>query len=122
MKEKLKKNWHIIVIVVLACIYMSKCTTSCNRGHVINDLNNKIEKMDSTYKSDVDSLNLVINHQGHMIDILNERLTGANNLNSAVSAEREKTNEANNRASEANKRAEQLRKQNEQLKKKTDNQ
>ena len=74
-----------------------------------------------SYNANVDSLNLVINHQGHMIDILNERLTGANNLNSAVSAEREKTNEANNRASEANRRAEQLRKQNEQLKKITDN-
>lgn len=120
MKEKLKKNWHIIVIAILLLFSMNKCATSCTRGHVINDLNTKIEKMDSAYNANVDSLNLVINHQGHMIDILNERLTGANNLNSAVSAERKKTNEANNRASEANRRAEQLRKQNEQLKKKTE--
>lgn len=118
MKEKLKKNWHIIVIVVLTFWGMNRCTTSCNSNHKLNDANKTIETM----HSNIDSLNLVINHQSHMIDILNERLTGANNLNSAVSAEREKTNEANNRASEANKRAEQLRKQNEQLKKKTDNQ
>ena len=86
---------YALVIAILLLFSMNKCATSCTRGHVINDLNTKIEKMDSTYNSNIDSLNLVINHQGHTIDILNERLTGANNLNSAVSAEREKTNEAN---------------------------
>lgn len=113
--EKIKKNWQIILIIVLILFSMSKCTTSCNRGGEIKKLNNKIEQMDSTYIHDVDSLTTIVNKQSHEIDILNERLTGATNLNSAVSAEREKTNEANNRAAEANRRAEQLRKQNEKL-------
>lgn len=116
MKEKLKKNWHIIVIVILILFGMNKCTTSCTRGHIINNQLKQIEQCDSMYNHDIDSLTNIVQQQSHQIDILNEKLTGANNLNSAVSAEREKTNEANSRAAEANRRAEQLRKQNEQLK------
>ena len=47
MKEKIKKNWYIIVIVILLIFGMNKCTTSCNRGHEINNLKQEVSKRDS---------------------------------------------------------------------------
>lgn len=65
--EKIKKNWHIIVIVLLLFFGLSKCTQSCNRSTTI-DMNNKtIEQKDSVIKVLNDSI-VSLNHQ---IDLLN---------------------------------------------------
>lgn len=45
--DKIKKNWQIIVIVILLLFSMSKCTQSCNRQGIINEQSVKIEKLDS---------------------------------------------------------------------------
>lgn len=60
MKEKLKKNWKEILLVVLLIFSMNKCTQSCNRANKIEDLNKELVIADSTYNYDVDSLSEVI--------------------------------------------------------------
>lgn len=115
MKEKIKKNWHIIVIVFLTIFGMNKCATSCNREHEINHLNQEVAKRDSLLLNLSDTLYDKV----HQIEMLELELKGANNLNEAVANERSKTDEANARAADANRRADKLRKQNEELKKTT---
>jgi len=66
MKEKLKKNWHIIVIIVLVLFSLSKCTQSCNRQFECDTLNHTIEQKDSMLNVYNDSI-ITLNHK---IDIL----------------------------------------------------
>ena len=115
MKEKIKKNWYIIVIVILLIFGMNKCTTSCNRGHEINNLKREVSKRDSLLQNLSDTLY----NKVHQIEMLELELKGANNLNEAVANERSKTDEANARAVDANRKVDKLRKQNEELKKTT---
>ena len=115
MKEKIKKNWYIIVIVILLIFGMNKCSTSCNRGHEINNLKREVSKRDSLLQNLSDTLY----NKVHQIEMLELELKGANNLNKAVANERSKTDEANARAADANRKVDKLRKQNEELKKTT---
>lgn len=48
--EKIKKNWKIIVIVLLFIFGLNKCTQSCNRQGVIDKQAIEIQQMDSTIK------------------------------------------------------------------------
>jgi len=64
--EKIKKNWHIIVIVLLALFSLSKCTQSCNRQFEIDKSNLTIEQKDSVITVLNDSI-VTLNHK---IDIL----------------------------------------------------
>ena len=45
--NKLKKNWQLIVIVLLLLFSVSKCTQSCNRQGLINKQTQQIEMLDS---------------------------------------------------------------------------
>ena len=64
--EKIKKNWHIIVIVLLVFFSVSKCTQSCNRSIKIDNSVKVIEQKDSTIKVLKDSI-VTLNHN---IDLL----------------------------------------------------
>ena len=64
--EKLKKNWYLIVIVILLVFGLSKCSQSCNRQTTIDNTNIELAKRDSTIKVMNDSI-VSLNHQ---IDLL----------------------------------------------------
>ena len=53
----IKKNWKIIVIVLLVLFGMNKCTVSCNRGTTISKQQIELLQKDSIIKAQADSLN-----------------------------------------------------------------
>ena len=57
--EFIKKNWKIIVIVLLVLFGMNKCTVSCNRGTTINKQQIELVQKDSIIKAQNDSLNIL---------------------------------------------------------------
>lgn len=57
MKEKLKQNWKVIVIIVLALFSLSKCTQSCTRGGKVKAKTAVIDSLTTV----IDSQALVIN-------------------------------------------------------------
>lgn len=74
--EKLKKNWYIIVIVILLIFSLSKCTQSCNRQTTIDKINVELVKKDSTIKVMNDSI-VSLNHK---IDLLTNDKTNQEKL------------------------------------------
>lgn len=56
--EFIKKNWKIILIVLLVLFGMNKCTVSCNRGTKINNQQVELLQKDSIIKAQEDSLKL----------------------------------------------------------------
>lgn len=74
--EKLKKNWYIIVIVILLIFSLSKCTQSCNRQTTIDKTNVELVKKDSTIKVMNDSI-VSLNHK---IDLLTNDKTNQEKL------------------------------------------
>ena len=46
-----KKNWQLVLIVILAIFSFSKCTQSCNRQSTINKQSKEISYLDSLSKS-----------------------------------------------------------------------
>lgn len=56
--EFIKKNWKIILIVLLVLFGMNKCTVSCNRGTKINNQQVELLHKDSIIKAQEDSLKL----------------------------------------------------------------
>lgn len=74
--EKLKKNWYIIVIVILLIFSLSKCTQSCNRQTTIDKTNIELVKKDSTIKVMNDSI-VSLNHK---IDLLTNDKTNQEKL------------------------------------------
>lgn len=74
--EKLKKNWQIIVIVVLLVFGLSKCSQSCNRQTTIDTQNIELAKRDSTMKVMNDSI-VSLNHK---IDLLTNDKTNQEKL------------------------------------------
>ncbi len=74
--EKLKKNWYIIVIVILLIFSLSKCTQSCNRQTIIDKTNVELVKKDSTIKVMNDSI-VSLNHK---IDLLTNDKTNQEKL------------------------------------------
>ena len=56
--EFIKKNWKIIVIVLLVLFGMNKCTVSCNRGTKIDKQQIELVQKDSIIKAQSDSLKL----------------------------------------------------------------
>lgn len=74
--EKLKKNWYIIVIVILLIFSLSKCTQSCNRQTTIDKTNVELVKKDSIIKVMNDSI-VSLNHK---IDLLTNDKTNQEKL------------------------------------------
>jgi len=54
----IKKNWKIILIVLLVLFGMNKCTVSCNRGTKINKQQMELVQKDSIIKAQSDSLKM----------------------------------------------------------------
>ena len=107
----IKKNWQLIVIVILAIFGLSKCTQSCNRQGKFDRLQNEYNALDSAYRADTVRMVNIIKEQNAELGIMNERVDGLNRMNEAVDAEKARTDEANKRANSAESREAQLRKQ-----------
>ena len=88
--EKIKKNWHIIVIVILLLFGMSKCTQSCNRSTEIDNNNTIIQQKDSTIKVLNDSV-VSLNHK---IDLLSNDKSNQEKLIESQKESLDKINEA----------------------------
>ena len=88
--EKIKKNWYIIVIVVLLLFGMSKCTQSCNRSTEINKNITTIEQKDSLIKVLEDSV-VSLNHK---IDLLSNDKSNQEKLIESQKESIDKINEA----------------------------
>jgi len=56
--EFVKKNWKIILIVLLILFGMNKCTVSCNRSTKIDKQQIELVQKDSIIKAQADSLNI----------------------------------------------------------------
>lgn len=90
--EQIKKNWKIILIIVLAVFSLSKCTQSCNRACMANKLETEINNKDSVIKTLKDSCTVL----NTTIKVYEERVSG---MQQSIDIQ----NEANKRISEANK-------------------
>ena len=88
--EKIKKNWQIIVIVILLLFGMSKCTQSCNRSTEINKNITTIEQKDSVIKVLEDSV-VTLNHK---IDLLSNDKSNQEKLIESQKESIDKINEA----------------------------
>lgn len=86
--EKIKKNWQIIVIVILLLFGMSKCTQSCNRSTEINKNTITIEQKDSLIKVLNDSI-VTLNHK---IDLLSNDKSNQEKL---IESQKESINKIN---------------------------
>ena len=53
MLEKIKRNWKIILIVILFIFGLNKCTQSCNRQIQIDEQTKKINQLDSALNSKI---------------------------------------------------------------------
>lgn len=56
MKDKIKKNWKTILIVLLVLFSLNKCTVSCNRQGVIDKQTTELVKKDSIILSNQDTI------------------------------------------------------------------
>lgn len=79
MKDFLNKYWKNIVIVILVLFSLNKCTVSCNRGNKLKQTNIEIAQRDSV----ITDMNDTIKHLKSEIQILNEKLTGIQNVANA---------------------------------------
>jgi len=79
MKDFLNKHWKNIVIVILVLFSLNKCTVSCNRGNKLKQTNIEIMQRDSV----ITDMNDTIKHLKAEIQILNEKLTGIQNVANA---------------------------------------
>lgn len=97
MKEKLKKNWKTILIVLLVLFSLNKCTVSCNRGQKLTKANKELVQKDSSIKAMSDSiktLNQTINSLSTQTDMLkgfNKQQRMADSLNRAAQKEQMST-------------------------------
>lgn len=57
--EYIKKNWKIILIVLLVVFSLNKCTVACNRSNTIDKQATEIIRKDSVIKVQADSLNIL---------------------------------------------------------------
>ena len=79
MKDFLNKHWKNIVIVILVLFSLNKCTVSCNRGNKLKQTNIEVMQRDSV----ITDMNDTIKHLKAEIQILNEKLTGIQNVANA---------------------------------------
>ena len=70
MKSFLKKNWNVIVILVLVVFGLNKCTQSCNRETSIQELSEKLSNKTSQSDSIISVLNDSIVVLNHELDLL----------------------------------------------------
>ncbi len=94
--DKIKKYWKEIVIGLLICFSMSKCTQSCSRDTQLNK--NKIEYTTTLAEKDslIGVLNDSINSMSIQLQVYKEKISG---LNQALVIQ----DEANKRIADAKK-------------------
>lgn len=77
--EYIKKNWKVIVIVLLTLFSLSKCTTSCSRGTEIDRLNLELTKKDSIIierNCEIDTLHTNIRELNYVISLCETKIEG----------------------------------------------
>jgi hypothetical protein len=74
VKEYIKTNWKIIVIILLALFSLSKCTSSCSNKQKVKKLTTELVQHDSTKNADFLKLNNTIRIQNDSIKYLNVEL------------------------------------------------
>ena len=79
LKYKLKKNWKIILIVLLLLFSLNKCTVSCNRQGVIDKQNLELSNQDSIIKIQNDSIKILNIELTNKLD-KEEAVSDAHNL------------------------------------------
>lgn len=57
--EFIKKNWKMVLIVLLVVFSLNKCTVACNRDTKINKQQTELVQKDSIIKVQADSLNIL---------------------------------------------------------------
>ena len=107
MMKFIKKNWKIILIVLLVIFSLNKCTVACNRSHTIDNQATEIVKKDSIIKSKSDSLNILkirwndaqqsqSTYQGIAIGNQQNLLNEIESLNSALKTYKDHVNNLTN--------------------------
>ena len=94
MKSFLKKNWNVIVILVLVVFGLNKCTQSCNRETSIQELSEKLSNKTSQSDSIISALNESIVVLNHELDLLRHDKTSQDVLVATQRDAIEKINEA----------------------------
>ena len=94
--EKIKKNWHIIVIILLLLFGMNRCANSCTNSNKYDK--SELEKTQIVHQKDsiISCLEDSINELNTIIKIYEEKVSG---LNHALTIQ----DEANKRISESKK-------------------
>lgn len=88
--NKIKKNWQVIIIIVLLLFSLSKCTQSCNRQLTINKNISEISQRDSVINALNDSI-ILLNHN---IDLLTNDKSNQQKLIDSQKESIDKINEA----------------------------
>ena len=76
--ESIKKHWKEALIGLFCIMYMSKCTQSCNRAGINDELNNTIVNKDSiinTLQDSITVLNTTIKVYEEKVSGLSQSLT-----------------------------------------------
>lgn len=73
--DKLKKNWKILVIIILAIFALNKCTVSCNRSNELNNVKQTVIQKDSVISLQKDSI-ITLNNT---IKLYEEKVNGLQN-------------------------------------------
>lgn len=75
--KKLKKNWQLVLIVVLSLFGLSKCTQSCNRDTKYNNAMIVVDSLENTIRiKTIENDSLM-----HVIDLLNKDIQMAEKEN-----------------------------------------
>ena len=117
--EFIKKNWKMILIVLLVVFSLNKCTVACNRDTKINKQQTELIQKDSIIKIQSDSLNILKirwsdaqTNKNDLVGVaLNTKQELANDVNKLTNDNNVLNNKVNQLTSEINK----LKKENKQL-------
>ena len=81
MVEKIKKNWKVISIVIIAILLLRGCISSCNHDNMMNKVNTENTEL----KKEIDSINKYNKILNDSVKYLNIELTGERDKGNAIS-------------------------------------
>jgi len=81
MIEKIKKNWKVISIVIIAILLLRGCVNGCSHDNAMNKANTENVKL----KEEIDSINKHNKILSDSVKYLNLELTGERDKGNAIS-------------------------------------
>ena len=118
--EFIKKNWKIILIVLLIVFSLNKCTVACNRDTKINKQQIELVQKDSIIKEKTDSLKVLnirwTDLQSNKSDLIGVALDTKQELSNQVYNLESDNKLLNNKIKKLETEISNLRKENKQLK------